>query len=127
MIQVSEFVRLRKLAGHTQVTLAADAGVSQQLITEIEKGRTKTSKAIYRLAAAMGVEPSVLDPEIPVPKEITLPELRHILLELESMAPSERNVIVHGINAWITSVKKTSVGKAPLPFPSPSARQKART
>ena len=124
MIQVAEFIRLRDASGHTQVSLAKVAGVSQQLVAEIETGRTRTSKAIYRFAAAMGVEAHMLDPAIPKPKEITLPEVRHIMIELEALAPSERSVIVQGINAWITSVKKNSVDKGTLPFPSSKARQK---
>lgn len=124
MIQVAEFIRLRENSGHTQASLAKAAGVSQQLITEIEQGRTKTSKAIYRLAAALGTEAHRLDPAIPAPKEITLPEIRHIMVELQEMESDQRTVIIQGINAWITSVKKNAVDKTLLPFPSPGTRQK---
>jgi transcriptional regulator with XRE-family HTH domain len=65
MIDVPLLIRLREEAGFSQKDLAEKVGVSQQLIGEIEAGRVRTTKAIYRIANALGTIAHVLDPEIP--------------------------------------------------------------
>ena len=45
--------------------MANKAGVSQQLIGEIETGRTRSTKAIYKIAHALGTAASLLDSDIP--------------------------------------------------------------
>src|SRR6266851_6081026 len=52
----------REAKGLSQDELAA-ARVSQQLITSIETGMTRTTKFLMRLAAALDVPPGQLDPD----------------------------------------------------------------
>jgi len=66
MILTDSFKRAREAAGLSQSELARRVGIRQQTIAEIEKGNIKSTKAIYRLAAAMSVSASLLDPAIPV-------------------------------------------------------------
>lgn len=47
--------RLRKARGLSQVQLAAETGLSQTTISDIERGRNKGSTEIVKLAAALGV------------------------------------------------------------------------
>jgi transcriptional regulator with XRE-family HTH domain len=65
MIDVSVFVSLRNKRELSQAKLAEAAGVSQQLIGEIEASRTRSTKAIYRIARALGTAANILDREIP--------------------------------------------------------------
>lgn len=65
MIDIKLFVQLRKNKPLSQKELAKRAGVSQQLIGEIEASRTRSTKAIYKIARALGTAANLLDPEIP--------------------------------------------------------------
>ena len=65
MIDIELFVRLRAEKKLSQNALAEAVGVSQQLIGEIERGGTRSTKAIYRIAHALGTTANLLDPEIP--------------------------------------------------------------
>jgi transcriptional regulator with XRE-family HTH domain len=65
MINVELFVRLRGDKKLSQNNLAKAAGVSQQLIGEIETGRVRSTRAIYKIARALGTSANLLDPEIP--------------------------------------------------------------
>lgn len=47
--------RLRKLAGLSQTALAAKAGVSQQLISQLERGENEKTLELPALAGALGV------------------------------------------------------------------------
>ena len=49
----------------SQKQLADAVNVSQQLIGEIEAGRTRSTKKIYKLARALGTTANLLDSEIP--------------------------------------------------------------
>lgn len=65
MIVIERFRKAREDAGLSQSELARRVGVRQQTIASIESGAIKSTKAIYRFAAEMGVQASFLDPEIP--------------------------------------------------------------
>jgi transcriptional regulator with XRE-family HTH domain len=65
MINIELFVQLRRDKKLSQIALAKAAGVSQQLIGEIETGRVRSTKAIYKIAHALGTAASLLDPDIP--------------------------------------------------------------
>lgn len=53
---------IRRAAKMTQAILAARSGVSQQLISHIEMGRVAATNSLPALAAALGVQPSDIDP-----------------------------------------------------------------
>lgn len=53
---------LREAAKLSQPALAQKAKVSQQLISSLESGKIETTKKLPEIAAALGVEPPVLDP-----------------------------------------------------------------
>lgn len=56
--------RLRSDVGMTQVDLAKASGVSQQLISQIERGVNLTTKELPDIAAALGVPLTELDPRL---------------------------------------------------------------
>jgi transcriptional regulator with XRE-family HTH domain len=64
VIHLQLFKRLRAERGLSQEKLASAADVSQQLIGEIERGKVRSTKAIYRIARVLGTSAHVLDPEI---------------------------------------------------------------
>ena len=54
----------RERLGYSQMTLAYESGVSQNMITYIETGkRTPTLNTLLKLCAAMKIDPSVLFPQ----------------------------------------------------------------
>lgn len=63
-----EVYRLRKAKGWTQKELAAASGISQQVIGDVESGRTTRPRQIHDLAHALGTTPEALDPEQYAPK-----------------------------------------------------------
>jgi transcriptional regulator with XRE-family HTH domain len=67
MIDIKKFKAARAAADMSQGEVGKRAGVSQQLIGEIERGATRSTKAIYRIAKALDVKAYELDPEIPAP------------------------------------------------------------
>lgn len=63
MLDPQAVVAARKAKSLSQSQLAAAAKVSQQLIASIEKGLTRTTKFLPRIAAVLDVPPGQLDPE----------------------------------------------------------------
>lgn len=59
----ANMVRLRNQKGWTQAELARRAGVSQQVIGDIESGRTIRPRQLHEIAAALGTTIEQLDPE----------------------------------------------------------------
>ncbi len=89
MIDVEKFKAARAAAKLSQTKLAKAANVSQQLIGEIEAGRARTTKAIYKLAEAMQIKAYELDDEIPAPItnwDETVSELRELPIEDQEYA-----------------------------------------
>lgn len=66
--------RRREAAGLSQPQLAAKAGVSQQLISQIERGENLTTKKLPQIARALGARVEDLDPDYGAPP----PELRRV-------------------------------------------------
>lgn len=89
MIDHKKFSEIRKKAKLSQSELAKAAGVSQQLIGEIERGRSKTTKAIYKLAAAMYVSAHTLDPDIPTLDD----ELQEIMVQITQLPPDQAKLV----------------------------------
>lgn len=54
--------RLREAAGLSQPALAKKAGVSQQLISQLENGKNATTKHLPKIARALGVTIREIDP-----------------------------------------------------------------
>jgi phage repressor protein C with HTH and peptisase S24 domain len=63
MIDSSALQKARLAKALSQPALARLAGCSQQLIGALEKGTTKTTKFLPRIAKALGVDPGILDPD----------------------------------------------------------------
>ena len=59
----ANLLRLRTQKGWTQAELARRAGVSQQVIADIESGRTIRPRQLHEIAAALGTTIEQLDPE----------------------------------------------------------------
>lgn len=58
----SNLKRLRQAAKLTQPELAKRAGVTQQLISQLETGQNVTTRALPQLASALGVTVDKIDP-----------------------------------------------------------------
>lgn len=69
MIDRDAFKAARKAKGLSQGALAKRAGVAQQLIGQLERGDVRSTKAIYKIADALGVPANQLDTEIPESEE----------------------------------------------------------
>ncbi|AOB32883.1 XRE family transcriptional regulator [Bordetella sp. H567] len=52
---------IRSLRGYTQAELARLAGLSQSAVASYESGERKSSRGLFKLAAALGVEAQWLD------------------------------------------------------------------
>jgi phage repressor protein C with HTH and peptisase S24 domain len=59
----ANLLRLRTQKGWTQAELARRAGVSQQVIADIESGRTIRPRQLHEIAATLGTSVEQLDPE----------------------------------------------------------------
>jgi phage repressor protein C with HTH and peptisase S24 domain len=59
----ANLLRLRSAKAWTQAELARRAGVSQQVIADIESGRTIRPRQLHEIAAALGTTVEQLDPE----------------------------------------------------------------
>lgn len=78
MIDPAALVAARNAKEWSQPDLAKAAGCSQQLIAALERGTTRTTKFLPKIAAALEVEPGALDsdwvgigaPTLPEPKFI---------------------------------------------------------
>lgn len=73
--------RLRLEAGLSQPELAKRAGVSQQLISQIERGTNRTTKELPRLARALGKPVQEIDPTYDA-VVVTVDAARDELLEI---------------------------------------------
>lgn len=83
---------LRRIRGKmSQVKLAKAAGVSQQLISQIENGENTTTKELPKLAKALGVDVAELDENFT--PAATTPEEEDLLARYRN-APERRRVLV---------------------------------
>jgi phage repressor protein C with HTH and peptisase S24 domain len=61
MIDANALVKAREMKGFSQPDLARRSGCSQQLIGALEKGTTRSTKFLPKIAAALEVDPGALD------------------------------------------------------------------
>jgi transcriptional regulator with XRE-family HTH domain len=64
-------IRLRKVTGYSQVELAERSKVSQQLISQIERGENTSTKYLPALAGALGCRVGDLDESYIEPNALT--------------------------------------------------------
>lgn len=101
MIDIDKFKAARVAAGLSQSRLAKVAGVSQQLIGEIEAGRSRTTKSIYKIAEALNIKAYELDDEIPAPG----PDWDNAVNELRELSPEEQEFALKNLRDFIQLVK----------------------
>jgi SOS-response transcriptional repressor LexA len=82
----SKIKRLRDELGMSQTDLAHKVGVKQPTIAQLESGDNKTTKHIFKIAAALGVAPNALDPNIPLTSEFEDPNGLPIMGEVRAGA-----------------------------------------
>ena len=75
---------LREALGMSQADLARAAKVSQPVIASIEMGKQRTARSLPRIASALGVQVSDLDPDFPTGTIRTL-SLEHAAVAYEVM------------------------------------------
>lgn len=102
MIDVAKFRMFRELARLSQAELAEEAGVSQQLIAAIETGVSRTSKSIYKIAAALGVRADQIDPELPPWDE----KFSAVLSDLRKLSEAESSRLIRGFERDIAKALK---------------------
>ena len=80
----SNLKRLRAAKGWSQAQLAQASGVSQQLISQIERDVNQSTKELPALAIALGVRPPDIDPAFReaeatvTPAEVPLPSIANL-------------------------------------------------
>jgi transcriptional regulator with XRE-family HTH domain len=82
---------LREARDWSQARLAKEARISQATIADIELGNQRSTRALPRIAMALGVEVSDLDPDFPLPIKALNPELAGLAFEamLQALFPEE--------------------------------------
>lgn len=75
---------LREALGMSQAELAKASGVSQPVIASIEMGKQRTARSLPRIATALGVQVSDLDPDFPTGTIRTL-SLEHAAVAYDVM------------------------------------------
>ena len=102
MIDVEKFKSARKAAKVSQVKLAELVGVTQQAIGEIEAGRAKTSKSIYKIAKALNVKAYELDDSIPAPD----PLWEEVVSEVRELDPADQEYALKNLREFIELAKR---------------------
>lgn len=69
MIDARKFALFRERSKLSQSDLARAAGVKQSTVAQIENGSIKTSKHLFKMAEAMGVQAHEIDPDLPATTE----------------------------------------------------------
>lgn len=85
----------------SQARLAKAAGVSQQLIGEIEAGRSRTTKSIYKIAEALNLKAHELDNEIPAPAA----DWDQALNEVRLLTADEQEFALNNLRDFIRLIK----------------------
>lgn len=88
-------IRLRKAAGYSQVELAERSKVSQQLISQIERGENTSTKYLPALVAALGCRVGDLDESYTEPSGLTEEEVT--LIQKFRSVPREKMVALHAL------------------------------
>lgn len=65
MIDTESLKAARTASGLSQSALAKRIGSAQQLIGQLERGEVRSTKLIFKIAEALGVPASSLDPDVP--------------------------------------------------------------
>lgn len=101
MIDVEKFRAARARAGLSQAKLAKAAGVSQQLVGEIEAGRARSTKSIYKIAEALNIKAYELDSEIPAPGT----EWDEVITELRELPQQDQEYALKNLREFISLIK----------------------
>lgn len=109
-IDYIRFGELRRQKFSSQGNLAEAAGVSQQLIGQIERGEVESSKKLGQIARALGVDPGELDEQFVsaaeiIPRRALLPEVGRAKMPIYAAAeggPGEIIITTDAIeySAW---------------------------
>jgi transcriptional regulator with XRE-family HTH domain len=95
--------KLRKAAGLTQPELARRAGVSQQLISQIERGINRTTKELPQIASALGVQVHAIDESFILPLVAPAPEdrtrLEAAIAQLLTLSGERQETVVRVIES----------------------------
>lgn len=97
MIDREKFRQARNKLGLSQTDLAREGGVSQSLIADIEVGNVLSTKAIYKIAAALHVNASYLDPNIPGIDD----DLMDMMVQIKTLHPEQEKRVRRQIKAAI--------------------------
>jgi len=90
--------RIRESKRLSQAKLANASGVSQQLISQIESGKNTTTKELPKLAAALDVSVSDLDPNF---DPVTNSEEEDILARYRNAEPDLKKVVRDLLHALV--------------------------
>lgn len=105
----------RKQIGLTQVQLAEKAGVTQQLVQQLEARKVLTTGKLLALSVALKVRPQWLESgEAPMLSSEITPEDREIFEEIDSFPPEERAFVRMAIKAMLPALRAQMRGRSQL-------------
>lgn len=123
----------RKAVGWSQAKLSDESGISQQMLSKLERGVAFGTTEIVDLARALKVSVDWLETgEGPMLVDETTLEDREIIEEIKSFSPEERPFVRMAIKAMLPALRvqmhrqqkghASSFSTPPLPLPPPHAR-----
>jgi transcriptional regulator with XRE-family HTH domain len=113
--------RLRLKAGLSQPELARKAGVTQQLVSQIETGKNFTTRTLPQLATALGVTVDKIDPNYvagALSQSKARAEIERIYRELEDFPDLEEQLLDQA-RLLEARARKARARQAPLPAGDP--------
>lgn len=97
--------RFREAASLSQPALAKQIGVSQATISQIESGDSASSKHIFKLAKALNVKPSDLDPDIPADTMSVPDDMVDVLHDLRLLSAADQKLVIGQLRGLLEIVK----------------------
>lgn len=91
----------RKAAGWSQAKLAEESGISQQMLSKLERGTAFGTTEIVPLARALRVSPQWLETGAEPMVDAITPDERELLEEYRHLEPEKRPVVRAALRAML--------------------------
>lgn len=95
----------REMLGWSQTDLAASSGISQQMISKLERGKARGTTEFVALARALGVSPTWLKygegPMEPAGEVIVDPDERQLIVDYRALQADTKPVALAAVHAML--------------------------